>query len=525
VFKLFKSFNHVIGDSIVLSKMTSSNESVFEKFGVALLTGGTASAIGKTAGKGSRALTRKIGELTPSCSLGSAWKPCRTATAIAALQSNTQAHCPPLFCPPRPSPHTVAPFERIRLILQTQSLVPGHRPYTGLRDALVRIPQEQGIESLWRGNTPNLLRIVPTYGLRFTFLDYFQALATVGTPPGQALTLLRQMASGALSGFATVLVTYPLDLARTRMSAAMHTSSGPAAAPGGRETVRGTLREVVAFEGLTGLYRGLLVAAFEITPYLAISLGGYEYLKGKLKEADRDSPLAKLAAAWGSGLCGSLFCFPIDTVRGHSAQAGQHRQGQRRREQRSRLIVTTYGPHVRRSNRHRRRRPRHYPVPPALTVASAPLSIGACRCCLRAAQVKRRLMLDGAPGFRASEATKLAAHTHASVHTTSASVAASVTASSSARAVGSARGAAAYARSLYATGGVRVFYRGCLVREQRVSTTSFPHCGRLQNSAVCFANTDLLAPLGCSLCSLYFFFLHLVCCLIIWITRCTPWIC
>ena len=103
---------------------------------------------------------------------------------MAALQSNTQAHCPPLLCPPRPSPHTVAPFERIRLILQTQSLVPGHeRPYTGLRDALVRIPQEQGFASLWRGNIPNLLRIVPTYGLRFTFLDYFQALAAVGAPP------------------------------------------------------------------------------------------------------------------------------------------------------------------------------------------------------------------------------------------------------------------------------------------------------------------------------------------------------
>lgn len=196
---------------------------------------------------------------------------------------------------------TVAPFERIRLLLQTQSLIPGHaKPYNGLFDALQRIPKEQGITSLWRGNVPNLLRIVPTYGVRFTLFDYFQSVASIGLPKGEPLSLPRQMASGALSGLVTCVVTYPLDLARTRMSAtaasldaaaaaSLAANSGAGAAAVGSKaapsastaaqsapekiTTAGALRTVVQNEGFLGLYRGLFVSVLEITPYLAISLG------------------------------------------------------------------------------------------------------------------------------------------------------------------------------------------------------------------------------------------------------------
>jgi hypothetical protein len=70
--------------------------------------------------------------------------------------------------------------------------------------------------------------------------------------------------------------------------------------------------------------------------------------------------------------------------------------------------------------------------------------------------LKRRLMLDGAPGFHATAASAAAAvaakaQTPATRHDASAGT------------VGSARGAAAYARALYRTGGVAVFYKGCFI--------------------------------------------------------------
>lgn len=297
----------------------------------------------------------------------------------------------------------VAPFERVRLLLQTQSLIKDHaNPYSGTMDALRRLPREQGVASLWRGNLPNLLRIVPTYGLRFTFLGYFQSAAAWGAPAGQPLSLSRQMVAGAMSGFATVLVTYPLDLVRTRMSADVRaTGSYPGGAAGSSRAagITAALRTVVQRDGATGLYRGLFVSAAEITPYLAISLGGYEYFKARLP-AEHDGASTKLVLAWGVGTVASLLCFPIDTV-------------------------------------------------------------------------KRRIMLDGSPGFEhTSAAAAMAAAAAAAKKKTR--VAEAVTeggavppavAASARRATvpKTARGTLAYVREMHAQGGVGIFYRGCLL--------------------------------------------------------------
>lgn len=201
----------------------------------------------------------------------------------------------------------VAPLERARLVLQTQHLMgSGHGEYKGLGDTLARILREQGFASFWRGNLVNLLRIVPTYGLRFSFFDYFRNLASVGVDSGQPLSLPRQMLSGAMSGSATVLVTYPLDLTRTHMSTDLHSKHG--------RSVLQAFQDVLSKDGVRGLYRGIGVSVVEIAPYVAISLGGYEYGKQHIP-AQYDGAGAKLVLAWATGLAGSLFCFPMDTVK------------------------------------------------------------------------------------------------------------------------------------------------------------------------------------------------------------------
>lgn len=164
---------------------------------------------------------------------------------------------------------SVAPFERVRLILQTQSLIKGHdKQYKGSIDALRRVAKDQGFFSLWRGNVANIARIIPTYALRFTFLDIFQVALKKSE---KDLSLPEQMTCGGLSGTLTILMTYPLDLARTRMSAEV-TAKGttrPRQPPGLIKVLNTVARE----EGFFGLYRGLFISIVEISPYLAISLG------------------------------------------------------------------------------------------------------------------------------------------------------------------------------------------------------------------------------------------------------------
>lgn len=50
----------------------------------------------------------------------------------------------------------------------------------GILDALRRIPAEQGVLSLWRGNLASVLRYFPAQALNFAFKDGYRALFLAG---------------------------------------------------------------------------------------------------------------------------------------------------------------------------------------------------------------------------------------------------------------------------------------------------------------------------------------------------------
>lgn len=225
---------------------------------------------------------------------------------------------------------TIAPFERTKILLQTTAYsavegAGGRRPYSGVLNALTRIPREEGVLAYWRGNLTNISRVVPTYALRFTFFDQFRKLTSIGHNSPKPLPLSRQMAAGALSGSVTMLCTFPLDLLRTRMSAEVTVAGTPRVYHG----MFASGRRVVQTQGVRGLYQGIGISLFEIAPYLAISFGGYEYLKERLPTpagSDAEDRRAagrftlsgmwsKLGCGWLAGLTASLTCYPADTVK------------------------------------------------------------------------------------------------------------------------------------------------------------------------------------------------------------------
>lgn len=68
----------------------------------------------------------------------------------------------------------LSPLDRIKIILQTQKSHVGLQDgthnlrYTGLRDALIRIPKHQGFLSLWRGNWIATVKFFPQQALTFS---------------------------------------------------------------------------------------------------------------------------------------------------------------------------------------------------------------------------------------------------------------------------------------------------------------------------------------------------------------------
>ena len=112
-----------------------------------------------------------------------------------------------------------APIERIKLLLQNQGESASiTKPYKGIMDCVVRVPQEQGFSAFWRGNWANVLRYFPTQALNFAFKDLYKSWFSVPREAGFWPALGANVASGGMAGATSLLVVYPLDFARTRLA-------------------------------------------------------------------------------------------------------------------------------------------------------------------------------------------------------------------------------------------------------------------------------------------------------------------
>ncbi|VDK28955.1 unnamed protein product [Gongylonema pulchrum] len=77
----------------------------------------------------------------------------------------------------------VAPIERVKILLQVQDAqktIAVEKRYRGIFDVLIRVPREQGLLALWRGNLANVIRYFPTQALNFAFKDTFKKMFMEG---------------------------------------------------------------------------------------------------------------------------------------------------------------------------------------------------------------------------------------------------------------------------------------------------------------------------------------------------------
>ncbi|KAK2982699.1 hypothetical protein RJ640_014499 [Escallonia rubra] len=212
-----------------------------------------------------------------------------------------------------------APIERVKLLIQNQDeMIKAGRlsePYKGITNCFARTVKEEGVLSLWRGNTANVLRYFPTQALNFAFKDYFKRLFNFNKErDGYWKWFAGNLASGGSAGATSLVFVYPLDYARTRLA-----NDAKAANKGGERQFNGLLdvyRKTTKSDGIVGLYRGFNISCVGIIVYRGLYFGMYDSLKpvllvGKLQ----DNFLASFLLGWGITVCAGLASYPIDTVR------------------------------------------------------------------------------------------------------------------------------------------------------------------------------------------------------------------
>lgn len=211
----------------------------------------------------------------------------------------------------------VAPIERVKLLLQTQDANPRIASgeiarYTGVINCFKRVSAEQGVNSLWRGNTANVIRYFPTQAFNFAFKDVFKALFPTYDPKTQFWSFFAtNMASGGAAGAGSLLIVYPLDFARTRLAADIGKAD--------KREFNGLvdcLTKTVKRGGVGSLYDGFGVSVQGIIVYRGAYFGLYDTAKGALFQDEKNAHFVyKWAIAQAVTAAAGIVSYPFDTVR------------------------------------------------------------------------------------------------------------------------------------------------------------------------------------------------------------------
>lgn len=162
---------------------------------------------------------------------------------------------------------TVAPFDRIKILLQAHSKrYKNHGVFSCFRQIVI----QENFLALYKGNGAQMVRIFPYAAIQFTSFELYKKY--LGMIFGKSPHLTK-IASGSAAGVTAVCLTYPLDTIRARLAFQVS----------GEHVYRGITHAAISMfkteGGLRALYRGFLPTFLGMIPYAGCSFYSFDALK------------------------------------------------------------------------------------------------------------------------------------------------------------------------------------------------------------------------------------------------------
>ncbi|XP_020244365.1 thylakoid ADP,ATP carrier protein, chloroplastic-like [Asparagus officinalis] len=197
-------------------------------------------------------------------------------------------------------------FPRIPFVLQTHGLratgaAAAAKKAIGFVEAITLIRAEEGIKGYWKGNLPQVIRIIPYSAVQLFSYEVYKKLFR--KKDGE-LSVVGRLAAGACAGMTSTFVTYPLDVLRLRL-----------AVEPGCSTMSQVALNMLREEGMASFYNGLGPSLLGIAPYIAVNFCIFDLVKKSLPEKYQRRTESSLATALISATLATLTCYPLDTVR------------------------------------------------------------------------------------------------------------------------------------------------------------------------------------------------------------------
>ncbi|KAJ5516268.1 hypothetical protein N7527_007828 [Penicillium freii] len=216
----------------------------------------------------------------------------------------------------------VAPLERIRILFQTSHshFVQYSTHWDGFIQAARHIRTSYGIPALFKGHSASLVRVFPYAGINFLAYEQFRA-AIITSSEKEAPW--RRFLCGSMAGATSTLVTYPLELIRTRL-AFETVQNNPSSWLG--------ISRKMYFEGggrgsFSNLYRGITPTMLGILPYAGTSFLAHDLLRDWLRtpvlapytletsSSTKLTAVAQLSCGAVAGIVAQTVSYPIDIIR------------------------------------------------------------------------------------------------------------------------------------------------------------------------------------------------------------------
>ncbi|ODM19904.1 hypothetical protein SI65_04890 [Aspergillus cristatus] len=208
------------------------------------------------------------------------------------------------------------------ITLSTRAQVESKRAHSTTLDAVRRIVQREGFSGLYSGLESALFGISVTNFVYYYWYEWtrsaFEKAAIKAGRASKKLTTFESMVAGAIAGSATVMITNPIWVINTRMTA-RKSDSDEQSLPGtppkkARPSTINTLMELLREEGPKALFAGVLPAlVLVINPILQYTI--FEQLKNVLERRRRVTPKdAFYLGALGKILATSI-TYPYITIK------------------------------------------------------------------------------------------------------------------------------------------------------------------------------------------------------------------
>ncbi|KAF2204368.1 mitochondrial carrier [Delitschia confertaspora ATCC 74209] len=214
------------------------------------------------------------------------------------------------------------------ITLSTRAQVESKKAQSSTLDAARRIIAREGIVGLYAGLESALFGISVTNFVYYYWYEwtraFFEKAALNAGRASKKLTTVESMLAGALAGSATVLLTNPIWVVNTRMTARKSESEQtlPGSKPARSPSTIGTLLSIIQNEGFARLFAGVMPAlVLVINPILQYTV--FEQLKNMLEKKRRITPKdAFYLGALGKLLATSI-TYPYITVKSRMHVAGK----------------------------------------------------------------------------------------------------------------------------------------------------------------------------------------------------------